>query len=184
MCLRRSLFLFLLLLSGIAPLSRAQDSAAAATNAVVSQQALMIAFSEVFGVRDMVLDAGSPLMECALRQLDQMGIPREVVIGIGGGSGSANASGASNSAAHAELIRRGLGSQGDRVLAGLLMRAALGNIVLGLRDPSDWSLLMLDPTTGDLVRRRSFSSTRLAVIETLLLICIVALGRMVWVYKI
>jgi len=153
---------------------------AAQSGAVLSEQALMLAFSEVFGVRDVVLDAGSPLMECALRQLDQLGVPRGIVaMSAGGGADMANAS-----SAYGELMRRGLGSQAEAVLAGMLMRAALGNIVLGLKDPSDWSLVMLDPATGDLVRRRSFSSTRLAVIETLLLICIVALGRMVWVYKI
>lgn len=153
---------------------------AAQSDAVLSEQALMLAFSEVFGVRDVVLDAGSPLMECALRQLDQLGVPRGIVaMSAGGGADMANAS-----SAYGELMRRGLGSQAEAVLAGMLMRAALGNIVLGLKDPSDWSLVMLDPATGDLVRRRSFSSTRLAVIETLLLICIVALGRMVWVYKI
>ena len=164
--------------------AQAQEAAAAGVAPVVSQQALMLAFSEVFGVRDVVLDAGSPLMECALRQLDQMGIPRGVVLDPAAIDSASAAAHRNASYAYAELMRRGLGSQGDRVLAGLLMRAALGNIVLGLRDPSDWSLVMLDPTTGDLVRRRSFSSTRLAVIETLLLICIVALGRMVWVYKI
>ncbi len=154
--------------------------AAAQSDAVLSEQALMLAFSEVFGVRDVVLDAGSPLMECALRQLDQLGVPRGVVATADGGNGADRP----NASAYAELMRRGLRSQSEAALAGMLMRAALGNIVLGLKDPSDWSLVMLDPTTGDLVRRRSFSSTRLAVIETLLLICIVALGRMVWVYKI
>ena len=132
-------------------------------------------------------EAGEVLMQRAsglLRQLDQMGIPRGVVLDPAAIDSASAAAHRNASYAYAELMRRGLGSQGDRVLAGLLMRAALGNIVLGLRDPSDWSLVMLDPTTGDLVRRRSFSSTRLAVIETLLLICIVALGRMVWVYKI
>lgn len=140
----------------------------------ISSEALLSAFSDVFGVHD-VLDAGfvggaSPLVAQALRQLDQLGVPRTILASPGPGAWDRNGT-------------RALADWSEEALAGLLMRAALGNLVLGLRDPSDWSVLVADVGTGQLVRRRSFSAVRLAVIESLLLIAIVALGRAVWVYK-
>ena len=135
----------------------------------ISPEALLSAFSDVFGVHDVLdpgLAASGPLAAQALRQLDQLGVPRRLVRD-------------GNASVPLSLL---LWPDED-ALAGLLMRAALGNLVLGLRDPSDWSVVVADVSTGQLVRRRSFSAIRLAVIESLLLIAIVALGRAVWVYK-
>jgi hypothetical protein len=66
------------------------------------------------------------------------------------------------------------------VAALVLMKAALGEYVLGLRDPNDWVVVVADAESGQLVRQRSFSATRFAVIESLLLISVTALVRMLW----
>lgn len=119
----------------------------------VSDTALVRAFIDVFGVRDVISDPRAPIIDAALRQLDQLGVPRDL---------------------------RSLGNMTDAMVGNVLMRAALGNLLLGLRDPDDWSVVVADVGSGKLVRRRSFSSVRFAVIESLLLISILALGRAVW----
>ena len=134
----------------------------------VSEAALLKAFADVFGVHDVVSDARAPILGQALRQLDQLGVPRGMLVLTG---------------SNVTLNGTAFGGIGEDVLAGVLMRAALGNLLLGMRDPSDWTVVVADVSTGELVRRRSFSSVRLAVIESLLLIAIVALGRAVWIYK-
>ena len=125
--------------------------------AALDETELLRAFSEVFDVKDYVADSRSAVVQRALRQLDHLGVPRDV-----------STSSSSNS------------SLTEAVLADVLMRAALGNLLLGMKDADDWSVVVADTSTGHLVRRRSFSASRFAVIESLLLIAIVALGRSVW----
>lgn len=123
-----------------------------AVTGAVTNTALATAFSDVFQVRDVITDLQAPVVEAALRQLDQLGVPRSGL----------------------------LDNMTDAAVGRVLMRAALGNLILGIRDPDDWSVIAADVGSGKLVRRRSFSSVRFAVIESLLLIAILALGRAVW----
>ena len=123
----------------------------------LDHQDLIEAFSDVFEMKDLMTNPTEPVYQEAWRQLDHIGVPRDL---------------------------QSLCNLTDPVLVQVLMRAALGNLIQGLRDPSDWSIIVADVGTGKLVRRRSFSSTRLAVIESLLLIAIVALGRTVWIRNI
>ena len=125
-----------------------------AVTRAVSDTALAAAFSDVFEVRDVITDARAPVMEAAFRQLDQLGVPRDL---------------------------QTLGNLTDDAAGRVLMRAALGNLMLGLRESGDWSVVAADVGSGKLVRRRSFSSVRFAVIESLLLVAILALGRAVWI---
>ena len=114
---------------------------------------LLRSFSEVFAVKDLLADSRSTVVQRAMRQLDHLGVPRDI---------------------------SSCGNLTNSVLADVLMRAALGNLLLGMKDADDWSVVVADTSTGHLVRRRSFSASRFAVIESLLLIAIVALGRSVW----
>jgi hypothetical protein len=68
----------------------------------------------------------------------------------------------------------------DDAVAQLLMKAALAEYIMGLQDANDWSIVVADAGTGQLTRQRSFSAVRFAVIESLLLIAVAALGRAVW----
>jgi hypothetical protein len=133
------------------------SSHAAAPNggefALISDDALIAAFSDAFEVRDRLSDARVEVVQAAVRQLDHLGVRRDTAT---------------------------LANLSEPVLARILMRAAIGNLALGMRDPADWSFLAADVASGKLVRRRSFSAVRVAVIESLLLISIVALGRAVW----
>jgi hypothetical protein len=61
------------------------------------------------------------------------------------------------------------------------MKAAYAEYVIGLKDPNDWNIVVADAETGQLARKRSFSSTRFAIIESLLLISIIAIGRLLWI---
>jgi len=85
-----------------------------------------------------------------------------------------------------ELDKMGVGSSGlsdlseDKV-ALILMKASLAEFLIGLQDDKDWSVVMRG--SGHLVRERPFSAVRLAVIECLLLIAVVALGWSVWTNK-
>ena len=112
---------------------------------------LLEAFSDVFAVKDAIADFDSPVMAKAWMQLAKMGVGRDIRCNID-----------------------------DQVLADVLMKAALGNLHLGLRDSTDWSVILADVGTGQLVRTRSFSAVRFAIIECLLLVAIVALGRAIW----
>ena len=119
----------------------------------ISDREIYSAFSEVFQFRDEIQDNSTPVLRQAVLELEKMGINQ-------------------NMTNVCELR--------DSVLARVLMKAALGEYILGLRDPNDWSLVIANAETGQLVRQRSFSATRFAVIESLLLISIVALGRVLW----
>lgn len=121
--------------------------------ACLSDTALFSAFSSVFQLRDSIQDRNTTVLRAAFLELEKMGID-------------------SNITNLAELP--------DGTAALVLMKAALGEYVLGLRDPNDWSVVVADAESGQLVRQRSFSATRFAVIESLLLISVTALVRMLW----
>ena len=70
----------------------------------------------------------------------------------------------------------------DDLMALVLMKASLAEFMLGLQDGKDWSIVMADDN-GHLVRERSFSSVRFAVVECLLLVAVVALGWSIWTNK-
>lgn len=109
---------------------------------------LIKAYGEVFGVRDIIQNPST--MNHALNQLRKLGIEQ-----VGD-----------------------ICSLDDATLAKLIMHAALGNLILGMKDPYD--IVVADLNTGRLVRKRSFTSTRYAVLESLLLIAVMALGMAVW----
>ena len=119
----------------------------------ISDEALFSAFGNVFQLRDAIQDRNTTVLRAAFLELEKMGID-------------------SNMTNLAQLP--------EGVAALVLMKAALGEYVLGLRDPSDWVVVVADAESGQLVRQRSFSATRFAVIESLLLISVTALVRMLW----
>ena len=129
----------------------------------LTSEELIAAFSDVFAAQDLIIDARSPVIMTALRQLDQLGVRFPI--------------GVDPSCAVPITLQSGMAPSS---VAGVLMRAALGNLLLGLRDPSDWSIVVADPMSGRLTRSRSFSSVRFAVLEGLLVLTILALGRALW----
>jgi len=114
------------------------------------------AFSSVFQLKDSLSDADTPVLRNALMQLDKMGIDSSM---------------------------SSVCSLSEDAVALLLMKAALAEFLLGLQDPNDWSIVVADAGTGQLTRQRSFSAVRFAVIESLLLIAVAALGRSLWMGK-
>lgn len=123
------------------------------TSSFVQRESIYSAFSEVFQLKDQISDGTTPVLRQAVLELEKMGVD-------------------GNLTNVCELD--------SETLARILMKAALGEYILGLRDPNDWSVVVANAETGQLVRQRSFSATRFAVIESLLLISIVALGRVLW----
>ena len=121
--------------------------------AALNDTALTAAFCQVFQVQDAIEGADSPALAAATAELRKMGV---------------------------DPAAPDLCLLDERRLALLLMKAALAEYVMGLQDDGDWSVVVADLSTGQLGRRRSFSAVRFAVIETLLLMAIVALGRAVW----
>jgi hypothetical protein len=119
----------------------------------VSNVSLAEAFVSVFKMKDSLSDLNSPVIRHAMVQLDKMGID-------------------SSLASLCELP--------DAIVAQLLMKAALAEFLIGLQDANDWSIVFADAGTGQLTRQRSFSAVRFAVIESLLLVAVAALGRVVW----
>jgi len=98
--------------------------------------------------------ADTTVLEAALRELDKMGVDSSLT---------------------------SLCSLPEDKVALLLMKASLAEFLIGLQDGKDWSIVMLD--SGHLVRERSFSAVRFAVVECLLLMSIVALGWSIWTNK-
>lgn len=119
----------------------------------ISNRTLVEAFGQVFLVRDEILVPNSRVMEKVVGELQILGV---------------------------DAAASGLCNLEDTKAAKILMLAALGNFQLGLRDDSDWTIVVADTSSGRLVRQRSFSSVRFAVLEGMLLISIVALGRAIW----
>ena len=119
----------------------------------LSNSSVVAAFSSVFQLKDSISDADTPVLRHALMQLDKMGIDSSLST---------------------------VCSLSDDAVAQLLMKAALAEYIMGLQDANDWSIVVADAGTGQLTRQRSFSAVRFAVIESLLLIAVAALGRAVW----
>lgn len=117
----------------------------------LTNTSLIKAYSEVFGVRDIIENPDT--MGHALAQLSKLGV--------------------------GDLSD--VCKLDEATVATLVMHAALGSLTLNLKDPSDWSVVVADLNTGMLVRKRSFTSTRYAIMESLLLVAVVALGRAVLV---
>ena len=122
----------------------------------LSNSSVISAFSSVFQLKDSLTDADTPVLRHALMQLDKMGI---------------------------DISMSSVCLLSEDAVAELLMKAALAEFLLGLQDPNDWSIIIADAGTGQLTRQRSFSAVRFAVIESLLLIAVAALGRSVWMGK-
>ena len=117
----------------------------------LTNTSLIKAYSEVFGVKDIIENPDT--MGHALAQLRKLGVEDL-----------------------SDVCKLD-----EDTLATLVMHAALGSLTLNLKDPSDWSITVADLNTGTLVRKRSFTSTRYAIMESLLLVAVVALGRAVLV---
>jgi len=122
----------------------------------ISNASIYTAFSSVFNLRDEIRDSETPVLRQALLELEKMGV-------------------------NASLSN--VCSLSEDTTSLLLMKAALAEYVLGLRDPNDWAVVVADAETRQLVRQRSFSATRFAVIESLLITSVVALGRVLWLQK-
>lgn len=120
---------------------------------VVASSDIYVAFANVFRLRDSIEDGNTPVLRQAVLELEKMGISSDL-------SNLCELSGEN--------------------IATILMKAAYAEYIIGLRDPSDWSIVVANAESGQLERQRSFSSTRFAVIESLLLISVVALGRVLW----
>jgi hypothetical protein len=115
---------------------------------ILTNATLIAAFSSVFNVHDTIADAA--VLGAALQELDKMGIdPAKPWTALS-----------------------------DEQVALVLMKASLAEYLIGLQDPKDWAIVMVE--SGHLVRERSFSAVHLAVIESLLIIAVVALGWAVW----
>lgn len=89
-------------------------------------------------------------------------------------------------AATRELDKMGVGMYGlcglpEEQIALILMKACLAEFMIGLQDDKDWSVVMRG--SGYLTRERSFSAMRLAVLECLIIVAVVALGWSVWTSK-
>lgn len=119
----------------------------------LSNSSIYTAFSTVFNLRDQILDPTTPVLRQAMLELEKMGVDSSL---------------------------QNLCDLSDQTIANVLMKAALAEYVLGLRDPNDWSIVVANAETGQLTRQRSFSAVRFAVIESLLLIAVMALGRALW----
>jgi len=122
----------------------------------ISDVSIFNAFASVFNLKDSISDGQTPVLRQALLELEKMGV-------------------------NASLAN--VCSLSEDSTSLLLMKAAMAEYMLGLRDPNDWTVVVANAETGQLVRQRSFSATRFAVIESLLIISVVALGRVLWLQK-
>lgn len=111
------------------------------------------AFTTVFQFKDQLTDLNTPILRSAYLEFEKMGIDASL---------------------------NNLCDLSQDKVALILMKAALAEYVLGMKDPNDWNIVVANAETGQLTRKRSFSATRFAVIESLLLVSIIALGRLLW----
>jgi hypothetical protein len=115
---------------------------------------LYTAFATVFNVKDNIELNNDIILQKAMLELAKMGVSENIT----------------------ELC-----TMETKYLYNILMKAALGEYIFSLQDPNDWILTIDNVQTGQLIRKRSFSATRFAILETLLIITIVALGRVLWI---
>jgi len=112
------------------------------------------AFSNVFGVKDQIESDNDVVLQRAMLELSKMGVTENLT---------------------------NLCSLESYNLYNILMKAAMGEYIFSLKDSNDWVITLDNVETGQLVRKRSFSATRFAILETLLVVSIVALGRVLWI---
>lgn len=120
---------------------------------ITNKNSLYNAFALVFDVKDTIEKNNDAVLEQALIELSKMGV-------------NANLSNI------CELE--------DDIRNNILMKAALGEYIFGLKDPNDWSVVVVDTETGRFTRKRSFSATRFAILESLLIISVLAMARVLW----
>lgn len=120
---------------------------------VSNKENLYSAFTEVFQVSDQIQMNNDVVLRMALLELEKLGL-------------NANLSNICN--------------LNDLTKYRILMKASLGEYLFSLKDPNDWSIVVMDVENGQISRKRSFSSTRFAVLETLLIVSVLALGRLLW----
>jgi len=115
---------------------------------------LYSAFSKVFNVKDQIELNNDIILQRAMLELSKMGVSENL---------------------------NNLCDLDAEYLYNILMKAALGEYIFSLKDPNDWILTVDNVNNGQLIRKRSFSATRFAILETLLIISVVALGRVLWI---
>lgn len=123
------------------------------TAACINDQSLFQAFATVFQLRDGIQYRNTTVLQAAFLELEKMGVSPDL---------------------------GNLTELSDDNVSLILMKAALAEYYLGLRDPNDWAIVVADAESGQLVRQRSFSATRFAIIESLLLVAVTALVRVLW----
>jgi len=121
---------------------------------VTNKQLLYNAFSNVFNVQDQIEMNNDIVLSKAILELSKMGVTESL---------------------------NNLCTLDAENVYDILMKAALGEYILSLKDPNDWVITLDNVETGQLIRKRSFSATQFAILETLLIISIVALGRVLWI---
>ena len=119
----------------------------------LNDESLFNAFSNVFQLRDRISDRNATVLQSAYLELEKMGVSSDLTT---------------------------LAELSDDMVALILMKAALAEYVLGLRDPNDWNVVVANAESGQLMRQRSFSATRFAIVESLLLVAVTALVRVLW----
>lgn len=120
---------------------------------VTNKNALYKAFTTVFQINDEIQMNNDVVLKMAMLELQKLGMDDSL---------------------------QNICSLKDEVKFNILMKAALGEYLFSLKDPNDWSVIVMDVENGQFTRRRSFSNTRFAVLETLLIISVLALGRLLW----
>lgn len=120
---------------------------------VTKKEPLYQAFTNVFHISDTLEMNNDVVLKMALLELSKMGVDENL---------------------------QNLCFLEDNIKYNVLMKAALGEYLFSLRDPNDWSIVVIDVENGQFARKRSFSNTRFAVLETLLIISVLALGRLLW----
>lgn len=120
---------------------------------VTNKNALYKAFTNVFQINDEIQMNNDVVLKMAILELQKLGMDDTL---------------------------QNMCSLKDEVKFEILMKAALGEYLFSLKDPNDWSIIVIDVENGQFTRKRSFSNTRFAVLETLLIISVLALGRLLW----
>jgi hypothetical protein len=119
------------------------------SSACVSDESLFEAFSSVFKFNDAITSSRAGVMNEVFLQLEKLGVNRSLSI--------------------CDLT--------DNQASLILMKAALAEYIVGLQEPGEWNIVVVDASTGKLKRERSFDAVRFNVLEGLLVISIAALGK-------
>jgi len=122
----------------------------------LSNVTLIRAFTQTFKVKDTITDASTPVMNRIFHELDKLGIDSSM---------------------------ESLCTLSDERVALILMKAVLAEYELGLQEDNDWNVVA-DLETGQLTRTKIYSSTRFAIIESLLVASIATIVYVLWKNKI